>query len=264
MIHSKFSLLLFATLFIVSGLFAQTDTLSSKVYNWSNLKAHQTDGRERRNVLNGSTLDLVKLEIHTSTLGAKQTNHLLIAHDDVEELVIVKEGKLKVTIGETSKILGPGGLALIIAGDKQMFQNAEDLPVTYYVISFQSKDGLHAERGKSGGGSFMKDWNEYEVRKTDKGESRPIFDRPSSVFKRFDVHATALHPGFSSHAPHTHRAEEIILMIKGTGEMQIGETFHKAVPGDVILVNSKVPHAFTNTGKEQCGYFAIQWHSNAE
>jgi quercetin dioxygenase-like cupin family protein len=53
-------------------------------------------------------------------------------------------------------------------------------------------------------------------------------------------------------------------MIKGRGEIQIGETFHKATIGDVILLNSNVPHAFKNTGKEQCGYFAIQWHSNAE
>lgn len=249
---------------VSSCLMAQNDTLPSKVYNWSAVPAQKSEGRERRDVLNGSTLDLSGLEIHTSTLGAGQTNHPFIAHNDAEELIIVKEGNLKVTIEDTSKILGPGGIALILAGDQQMFQNASGKPATYYVISYKSKDGVNIERGKQGGGSFIKDWNEYEVKKTDKGESRPIFDRPSSMFKRFDVHATALNPGFASHPPHTHRAEEIILMIKGTGEMQIGETFHKAIPGDVILVNAKVPHAFTNTGNEQCGYFAIQWHSNAE
>ncbi|MDB5247484.1 MAG: cupin protein [Segetibacter sp.] len=243
---------------------AQTDTLKSGVYSWINAAAQRSEGRERKDVVNGSTRDLDRLEIHTTTLNAGQTNHPPVAHNDVEELVIVKEGSLKVTIGDSSKILTPGGLALIVAGDKQTFQNISTKPATYYVISYKSKDGVNLERGRKGGGSFIKDWNEYEVKKTDKGESRPIFDRPSSVFKRFDVHATALNPGFASHAPHTHRAEEIILMIKGTGEMQISETFHKAVPGDVILVNSKVPHAFTNTGKEQCGYFAIQWHSNDE
>jgi (S)-ureidoglycine aminohydrolase len=107
----------------------------------------------------------------------------------------------------------------------------------------------------------MMDWNELIVKKTEKGESRPIFDTATPMFARFDMHATALNPGISSHAPHTHRAEEIILMIKGNGEMQIGETFHKAKTGDVILLNSNVLHAFTNTGSEQCGYFAIQWHN---
>ena len=106
----------------------------------------------------------------------------------------------------------------------------------------------------------MKDWNELQVKKTDKGESRPIFDRPSSMFPRFDVHATALNPGMSSHAPHTHRAEEVILMIKGNGEMLIGQTSHKAKAGDAILLRANIPHAFTNTGSVQCGYFAIQWH----
>ncbi len=256
--------LLTLMILVASRLLAQTDTLPSNVYNWSNLQAQKSEGRERKNMLDGSTHDLAKLEIHTSTLGAGQINHSPIAYDNVEELVIVKEGKLKVTIGDSNKILGPGGLALIAAGDKQTFQNASANPVTYYIISFKSKDGVNIERGKQGGGSFIKDWNEFEVKKTDKGESRPIFDRPSSMFKRFDVHATGLNPGFASHAAHTHRAEEILLMIKGTGEMQIGETFHKAIPGDIIFVNAKVPHAIKNTGKEQNGYFAIQWHSDAE
>jgi mannose-6-phosphate isomerase-like protein (cupin superfamily) len=50
-------------------------------------------------------------------------------------------------------------------------------------------------------------------------------------------------------------------MIKGNGKMQIGEKFHKAIAGDVVLLGSNVPHAFTNTGNIQCGYFAIQWRN---
>jgi (S)-ureidoglycine aminohydrolase len=175
-------------------------------------------------------------------------------------LIIVKEGSLKVTLKDSSKILGPGGLALIMAGDEQSFSNPTNQPVTYYVLGFTAKEPVNIERGKQGGGSFMRDWKELQVRLTDKGESRPIFDVASSMFRRFEVHATALNPGKSSHAAHTHRAEEIILMIKGSGEMQIGESFHKGTRGDVILLGSMVPHAFTNTGSVQCGYFAIQWH----
>ncbi len=247
-----------------TGLQAQKDSLQSGVYSFDNSKKQMVGKVESRQILKGSTSDLAELEIHTTTLLPGESNHPSKVNMDSEELMIIKDGHVKASVEDSTKILGPGGLILLMAGDKQSFTNTSDKPATYYVLVFKSRDGLNAPRGKSGGGSFMKNWNEYVTVQTDKGESRPIFDRPSGMFKRFDVHATALNPGKISHSPHTHRAEEIILMIKGNGEMQIGETFHKVTRGDVILVNSNVPHAFKNTGNTQCGYFAIQWHSNAE
>lgn len=250
--------------FISSGLMAQKDTLPSKVFSWNTAKVQKEGKIERRKFLEGSTLDLSNLEIHTSTLLPGESNHPPKATTDAEELIIIKEGYVTATVEDSTKMLGPGGLILLMAGDKQSITNTSKKSATYYVLLFKSKDGLDNQRGKAGGRSLIKDWSEYVTLQTDKGESRPIFDRPTGMFKRFDVHATALNPGKASHPPHTHRTEEIILMIKGNGEMQIGETFHKAITGDVILLNSNVPHAFKNTGDKQCGYFAIQWHSNTE
>jgi (S)-ureidoglycine aminohydrolase len=241
---------------------AQGDILPSGVYNSAN-QADETSA-EPMEVLKGSTLDLSRLEIHMITIGAKQLSKASVVSNDVEQLLLIKEGSLKVTIGNNIKTLEAGGVVLLVAGDKQLLQNVSGKPVIYYLVNFKSKDGADIERGKKGGGSFVKDWSEFEVKTTDKGESRPIFVRPTSMFKSFDVHATALNPGFESHPAHTHRAEEIILMIKGMGEMQIGDTFHKVAVGNVILVNANVPHAIKNTGTEQCGYYAIQWRSNAD
>ena len=81
------------------------------------------------------------------------------------------------------------------------------------------------------------------------------------MFERFDMHATSLDAGMISHPPHTHRAEEIILMIKGDVQMQIGENFYNSTAGDVIFLEANVPHALKNTGSEQCSYYAIQWHN---
>ena len=129
------------------------------------------------------------------------------------------------------------------------------------MLTFKGRNPVNVLRGKQGGGSFIKDWKDLAVKKTDKGESRQIFDRPSSMFERFDMHATNLDSGKISHPPHTHRAEEIILMIKGDVQMQIGEKFYNAAAGDVIFLEANVPHALKNTGREQCSYFAIQWHN---
>ncbi len=237
---------------------AQTDSVKSAVYSWKNLKSEKVDGRERKQVLDGSTLDLAELEIHTSTLSARQSPHPPHVHEDFEELIIVKEGKLKVTIKDSSKILGPGGLALAIAGDQHGFQNASDKPVTYYILKFKPKSSVKNKQG-SEAGSFMKDWTELVAEKTNKGERRSIFDRPTPLFGKFEMHSTSLNAGFASHDPHTHRAEEIILMIKGDVQMQIGQEFYKAATGDLIFLSSDILHALKNTGAEQCSYFAIQW-----
>ncbi|HKB45506.1 MAG TPA: hypothetical protein VKC90_13995, partial [Chitinophagaceae bacterium] len=109
-----------ALIFLVTtNLMAQTDSLQSGVYNWSNLIAQKMETRETKKVLEGSALDLASLEIHTSTLAPGVTNHPPRARNDVEELILIKEGNMQVTINDTIKVLGPGGIIFIIAGDKQ-------------------------------------------------------------------------------------------------------------------------------------------------
>jgi (S)-ureidoglycine aminohydrolase len=236
--------------------------LPSAVYKGTTRTAQK--GGERVQFMKGSTLDLTELEVYTFTLQAGQAKQAQPAATDAEELVVVKEGSLAATIQDSTKTLGPGGVMLIGAGDKQRLRNVSGAPTTYYVLRYKSKDGLDRQRAQAGGGSFMKDWSHFKVVKTDKKETRPVFDRPSTMFRRFDVHATMLMPGIASHPPHTHRTEEIILMTQGSGEILIGQKAHKAAVGDVVFLEANVPHAFTNTGKGPCGYFAIQWHSKAE
>lgn len=246
---------------ITSGLMAQSDSLKSGVFAWNNLKTQNVEGRERKQVLTGRSLDLAELEVHITTLEKGQSPHGAHVHNDFEELIIVKEGKLKVTIKDSNKILGPGGIALALKGDKHSFQNASEEPVSYYVLKFKPKSIINVNQESEAGGSFAKDWSELVMKKTDKGESRGIFNRPTTLFKRFEMHATALNPGIASHAPHTHRAEEIILMIKGNVTQQIGQAFYKVTAGDLIFLASGDLHASKNTGSELCGYFAIQWNN---
>lgn len=53
--------------------------------------------------------------------------------------------------------------------------------------------------------------------------------------------------------------EEIILMIKGTTEEQIGENRYKMSTGDLVFIDSTVLHGIRNLDDESCIYFAIQW-----
>jgi (S)-ureidoglycine aminohydrolase len=77
--------------------------------------------------------------------------------------------------------------------------------------------------------------------------------------ERFEMHVTTLNEGLKSHDPHTHRPAEIILIIEGNTEMQIGDDFYQGTQGDLYFVASEVPHAIRNTGKSACSYFAFQF-----
>ena len=105
----------------------------------------------------------------------------------------------------------------------------------------------------------MIDWNDMTMVKSEKGGRRNTFDRSTSMFARFEMHVTTLNNGLVSHAPHQHKAEEIIILIKGAAEMQTGDTHTKMESGDLVFLESQVLHALKNIGDEPCEYFAFQW-----
>jgi (S)-ureidoglycine aminohydrolase len=250
-------LLLFT--FISGSCLAQVSSVPSQVYNWRNLPIIKEETRDRRQMIDGSTSDLASLEIHTSTLEPGKAPHGSHTHSDEEELIIVKEGKLRATIKDQTKILGPGSIALAIPGEEHGFVNGGDTKTTYYILKFKSKTPLNAELGKNAGGSFMIDWNDVTMVASEKGGRRNTFDRATSMFGRFEMHVTTLNKGLVSHAPHQHKAAEIIILIKGQAEMQIGDQHIKFEPGDLAFLESQSLHALKNVGDEPCEYFAFQW-----
>ncbi|HEX5171298.1 MAG TPA: cupin domain-containing protein [Cyclobacteriaceae bacterium] len=254
----KNRLLLFG-IFITNILVAQTVDVRSTVYQWNDLDAVKETGRERRQILEGTTTDLSHLSIHASTLEPGKAPHAPHSHADEEELIIVTAGKLKVTIDAQSKVIGPGSVAVALPGDIHGFENGGDVPVTYYIFRYKSKLPIDLDRSKQAGGSFIVDWNDIVFTPHDKGGIRHFFEKPTAMFSRFEMHVTTLNAGLKSHDPHTHRAEEVILLMKGNAEMQIAGNHLPASPGALIFLGSEIPHAIRNTGEEPCVYFAFQW-----
>jgi (S)-ureidoglycine aminohydrolase len=252
-------LLLLIALSASPALMAQADTLTAHVYAWDNLKPEKDSGSLRRQLLDGHTPDLAGLEIHASTLSPGKAPHPPHTHADMEELIIVKEGEIRVTVKNVTKVLGPGSIGYAIPGDEHGVVNTGPGPATYYILKFKSSTPVDPARGLHAGGSFLVDWNGLIAKKNAKGERRDVFDTPTTLFSRIDMHVTTLNPGEVSHAPHVHRQEEIILLRKGDVQMQIGDQFYKASAGDLIFLSSGVLHALRNTGSGPCEYYALQW-----
>ena len=242
----------------LTSLLVRAQSVESGVYRWSNTPVVRKTASEQRAMLNGSTTDFSQLSVHTTTLPPRQAPHPGHKHDD-EELVIVKEGKLTISIEGKPQTLGVGSIALIMPGDEHGFTNEQSVPATYYVMRYQSKAPADLARGRQAGGSFVVNWDTVSFKAHDKGGIRRLFDRPTAMTKRFEMHVTTLNEGLWSHPPHTHRAAEILLMKDNSAQEIINGVLHPATVGDVIFLESNVPHAIQNTSKGSCTYFAFQF-----
>ena len=253
-------IILFFLLLTTTSVTAQkNDSLLSNVYYWNKLELVKEDTRVRRQLLKGKTFALSYFEIHASTVEAGKAPHPPHVHDDYEELIIVKEGEVKITIAGISKILGPGSIAFAMPGDEHGIENAGNTQATYFILKYKGKLPMNLERAKQSGGSFMLDWKELKTRETGKGYRRDFFNKGTSQLKQFEMHTTALNADSVSHAPHTHVQEEIIMILRGNVEMYIDGKLIKGSAGDLYFISANVPHALKNIGKEQCEYFAFQW-----
>jgi (S)-ureidoglycine aminohydrolase len=200
--------------------FLQDNHVVSRAYQWDDLKPVKEETRVRRQILTGETSSLSKLEVHASTLEPGKAPHNSHTHNDAEELIIVKEGQLEVTIKNQSQVLNTGSIAYVIPGEEHGFINKGSTPCTYYILKFKSKAPTDIQRAQKAGGSFMIDWQNFNTIANDKGTRTNIYDKPTALFKRFEIHVTTLNQGLTNHKLHQHSSEEILIIRTGYAEQK--------------------------------------------
>jgi quercetin dioxygenase-like cupin family protein len=108
-------------------------------------------------------------------------------------------------------------------------------------------------------GTTFVDWDSLVARYTPVGQSRAVFDNPTSTLDKFEVHITTLRPGMLSHAVHHHPWEEMLLIKEGNVEVSINGEPHKAGPGFLIFFASHDPHNLKNVGTTNATYYVINF-----
>jgi quercetin dioxygenase-like cupin family protein len=111
----------------------KASSLHSGIFDWEKLKADQTKTGERRAILKGSTVTLNDVSVHATTLNPHEAAHAAHRHPD-EEIILVKEGTLEVTINGQSQRAGAGSVFFYASNDLHGMRNAGDTRATYYVI----------------------------------------------------------------------------------------------------------------------------------
>ena len=109
--------------------------------------------------------------------------------------------------------------------------------------------------------STVFDWNSIAVKQTDVGSVRQFFKTPTITLDELECHVTTLNPGLSSHAPHKHPNEELIIIREGNVELLSNGEWKKAGPGSVVFNASNQMHALKNVRTTPAVYHVINWKS---
>lgn len=112
-------------------------------------------------------------------------------------------------------------------------------------------------------GPAVWDWTSLEAKATDVGAIRNLVRQPTATLDELEMHVTTLNPGLSSHAPHTHPNEELVIIREGTVEVLSGGTWKRLGPGSVVFNASNSPHALRNVGDTPATYHVINWKTPA-
>lgn len=175
-----------------------------------------------------------------------------------EQILIIREGEAMVSMGRENKTIGPKSVFFLLPGEEGTIASSTS-DVSYYRMIYKAVNPTNPAKINRDISSFIIDYDDLDFNQSSKGGVRKYFNTSTAMCPYYEMHVTTLNPGMKSHEQHTHEAAEIILMIEGETEEEIGDKSYRGRSGDAYFLASNVPHAIKNVGDKPCQYFAFQW-----
>ena len=111
-------------------------------------------------------------------------------------------------------------------------------------------------------GSLAITWDEIQALPLGSGgRARQLLRQPTATLDELEMHITWLPPGQTTHPPHTHPNEEVIVVREGTLEAFQNGKLTRVGPGSILFMASNEPHNVVNVGDTTAVYHVINWHS---
>lgn len=137
--HSRRDVGLFLPVVAAFQASAQEGKLPSQIFEFESLTARPSgpEGKNKaRSMFNGKTHAGFSIEMHQTELAPGMAPHPPHHHAH-EELILVWQGTVEVTIaGKTAK-LGPGSSAYVASGDEHGWRNVGSTKAIYYVMALR-------------------------------------------------------------------------------------------------------------------------------
>jgi quercetin dioxygenase-like cupin family protein len=110
-------------------------------------------------------------------------------------------------------------------------------------------------------GSAVFDWESMSAQPTKTGARRNVCQAPTATLDELEIHITTLNAGETSHAPHQHPDEELLIVKEGAVEALVNGQLRRVGPGSVIFQASNQMHGIRNVGDGPATYHVIRWNS---
>ena len=104
-------------------------------------------------------------------------------------------------------------------------------------------------------------WADLQPHKTEVGERREVVQQPTRTLDELEMHITTLNPHTTSHPPHTHPNEEMVILKEGTLQAHVNGKEVVVKAGGVLFYASMQPHGVKNIGDTPATYYVINWAS---
>ncbi|HKO92844.1 MAG TPA: cupin domain-containing protein [Polyangiaceae bacterium] len=109
--------------------------------------------------------------------------------------------------------------------------------------------------------SELFEWDSVKATPTGVGERRQFLQKRTATLDELEIHATTLNPGQTSHPPHKHPNEELVILASGKLEATSNGKTRQLGPGSVIFNASNQLHSVRNVGDVPATYHVINWTS---
>jgi len=116
---------------------AEQKPLSTKVVRFEDLPVNASGGNRFRGILEGTTHDGHQIEAHATELAPGSMPHPPHRHRH-EEMFLLREGTVELTVNGKTTRLGPGGVGFIASNDEHGIKNVGSTPARYFVIALGS------------------------------------------------------------------------------------------------------------------------------
>jgi quercetin dioxygenase-like cupin family protein len=113
---------------------AASKGMPSQCLRYEDLPVKVNGENRSRDVFKGQTHSGFPIDMHETELAPGKAPHPPHHHVH-EELVVLREGTLEVTISGKTTTLGPGGVVYVNSGEQHGWRNAGQTRARYYVMA---------------------------------------------------------------------------------------------------------------------------------
>jgi quercetin dioxygenase-like cupin family protein len=238
--------------------------LATTFVAWDALAVRPSAVGETRAVFDNPTATLEKFEMHVTTLKPGMASHPVHQHA-WEEMLLVKEGDLEVSINGQKQHAGPGNLIFYASHDPHNATNVGDKLATYYVINFCT-DLIHtlpdkpaieqAVPGKLRSSIF--DCDHAVATPTATGSRAIVVNSPTLTFEQLSTHISMLNVGASTKPDVTDPGDELFIVRSGFLEATINGITCRLKEGSFFYCAPNDKRTFKNIGPTAASYQVIK------